>query len=400
MSFRVSLFRWKGINRYGESKQGIILAKNKIDATLEVNDMEIIVKQIVLVNKFLYLEKLKSQKTAILIRQLANILSSKISLKSGLEILLKNEKNSKVHEVLYILNNDIQSGISFSNSLKRFPKIFSSTLISMVEVGEGIGALDFILEKIAEYLEKKEETKNKIKKALTYPSVLICLILLMSIFLILFVVPEFTGLYKNFNQDLPVLTRIVIFISRNISLLLYFSLPLIIILSVSIGVLYKSNKKFMLLIHRLILSIPIIGNILNCIILARISEVLVLSHLANLTLVKSLGLASIVANNLIYVDAINAVKEKVMAGESFPDAMRSVRIFPEFILNMLSLGEDVGNIAVTLKSAAKYYENEAEITIHKYSNLLEPIIMSFLGLIIGILVLAMYYPILNLGTVV
>lgn len=403
MSHKEYLFYWKGVNRFGEFSKGHILARNITIAQDKLRQQDVIVRNISKKPNFVfwfYSRTVRSKEIAMLSRQMATTIATGIPFMQALQLISYNQSNYFLTEVLLYIQQDMQSGLSFSDALQKYPKIFNSLFINLVKIGEDSGTLNIILDKIATYLENKEKTKQKLKKSLTYPVILICMAIVLMVCLLIFLIPQFELLYKNFGATLPKFTLFVISISKYVQIYWGYVFVSLLLTFAICYYFYKYNRGFILLIDKLLLVIPIYGAILQKIILSRFMGVLAVTYTAGLSLIDALRLVINIVDNATYIKATNLIITKISEGERLQEAMRDSYMFPDFIINMISIGEESGSLAEMLIYVANYYEKTVEQEITAFSNLLEPFIMTMIGILIGVVVIAMYFPILKLGTVI
>lgn len=287
-----------------------------------------------------------------------------------------------------------------AEALSKHPAYFNELFTNLVDAGEKSGSLDIMLDKIATYKEKIETIKKKIKKALTYPIAVLVVAILVTAALLIFVVPQFESLFKGFGADLPALTRGVVSLSA------FFQKYWYLIFGIMGGAIYafvhfrNHSPQFAHTVDRSILKIPVIGTIMINAAIARFARTLSITFAAGLPLVDALKSVAGATGNILYAEATDKIRQDVSTGQQMQLAMQNTRMFPNMVIQMVAIGEESGTLEKMLGKVADFYEEEVDNAVDALSSLLEPIIMSILGILVGGLVVAMYLPIFKLGSVV
>jgi type IV pilus assembly protein PilC len=399
----VATYEWTGVNRSGEKAQGAIEANSLAIAKATVRKQGIIIKKIAKKRKPLFDKKNKkitSGDIATFSRQLATMIDAGIPLIQSFDIVSKGQKNERMRELIQTIKKDVETGLTLAESLQKHPQYFNELFCNLVDSGEKSGSLDIMLERVATYKEKIETMKKKIKKALAYPMAVLVVAFLVTAALLIFVVPQFESLFKGFGADLPSLTRGVVDLSRFFQS--YWYLIFAVIGGAIFGFIYakKHSIAFAQGIERTLLKFPIIGNILVKASIARFARTLSITFAAGLPLVEALKAVSGATGNAVYADATDKIREDVSIGQQLQVAMENTHLFPNMVVQMVAIGEESGTLEQMLGKVADFYEEEVDNAVDSLSSLLEPIIMSILGILVGGLVVAMYLPIFKLGSVV
>lgn len=343
---------------------------------------------------------LKTADIARLTRQFSTMLSSGIPLTQSFEIIMHGSKHTTLNNLILSIKIDVKSGIKFSSALMKHPHYFSRLYCALVEAGEESGTLAKMLEKLANYMEKIESIKRKIKKALFYPTAIIVIGLVVSTILLLKVIPEFKSLFSDFGAKLPTFTTYVLNFSEWMEEN-FLKLIIGIIVFVFLSILsYKKSRSFHRLIDKYKLKIPVVGIILTKNILARFTRTLATTFSAGMPLTEALKIVSRVSDNLVYEEAIEHTRHQILEGQSLHTSLESENIFPIIMLQMIAIGEESGALDKMLNKTAEIYEEEVDNAVDGLSSLIEPLIMSILGILIGSLVIAMYLPIFQLSDVI
>lgn len=345
-------------------------------------------------------KKIKSAEISIFSRQLATMMSSGVPLVQAFDIIGRGHENKGMQELLMAIKTNIESGSTLSDSLAKHPFVFDELYCSLVQAGEHAGILDSILDKVATYKEKTEAIKGKIKKALFYPTAVIVVAFIITAILLIFVIPMFEQLFAGFGADLPAITRFVINLSRifqdwwwaifgGIGLAVY-----------GIAQFKKRSKGFRTFLDRVLLKAPIIGNILNKAAIARYARTLATMFAAGVPLVEAMDSVAGAVGNVVYSEAVLRMRDEVATGTQLNVCMKNAGLFPNMVVQMTAIGEEAGSVDTMLGKVADFYEEEVDNAVDGLSSLLEPLIMSILGVLIGGLVIAMYMPIFQMGKIV
>ncbi len=345
-------------------------------------------------------EKIASSDITAFARQMATMLNAGVPLVQSLDIVSKGTDNPSVKELVVNIKNDIEAGRNFSDALKRHPKHFEALFCNLIHAGEASGSLEKMLIRIAAYREKTETLIRKIKKALYYPTAVVIVAIVVTVILLLFVVPQFQTLFKSFGADLPAFTKMVINLSNGLQKYWWLFLIFIIFSSWVFSLAKKRSASFRRFLDVLILKLPIVGSILEKAAIARFARTLSTTFSAGVPIDQALDSVSGATGNLVFSEAILKIKEDVTTGIQLQVAMRSTGVFPNMVIQMVAIGEEAGALDGMLDKVASIYEEEVDMAVDSLSSLLEPLIMSILGVLVGGLVIAMYLPIFKMGSVI
>jgi len=344
--------------------------------------------------------KVTSKDITIFSRQLATMMSSGVPLVQAFEIVGRGHENKAMQDLILTIKADIEAGGTLTEALAKHPLQFSELYINLVGAGEHAGILEAILHKLATYLEKTESLKAKIKKALFYPIAVIVVAFIITTILMIFVIPQFQELFAGFGADLPALTMFVINCSKFFQA--YWWAIFLGIGGVIFGFLEarKRSKAFAHFLDRMSLKAPVVGDILNKSAIARFARTLSTMFAAGTPLVEAMVSVAGACGNIIYYDATMKMRDEVATGTQLQVAMRDSQLFPNMVVQMVAIGEEAGSLDQMLGKVADFYEEEVDNAVDALTSLLEPMIMAFLGIVIGGLVVAMYLPIFKMGAVV
>jgi type IV pilus assembly protein PilC len=337
---------------------------------------------------------------AMVSRQITTMLTAGVPLVQTLRLLSSSHEKTTMRELLSAICAEVESGIPFSQALKRYPRQFDDLYCDLVAAGEQSGALEQIYDRISTYLEKAEALKSKIKKALMYPAAVMAVAIIVTTILLLFVVPQFEDIFKSFGAELPAFTQMVINLSRFMQHSWYIVAGVLIVAIVLFVRAHRKSQRVRDETDKAMLKLPIVGILLHKACVARFASTLSTTFSAGIPLVEALVSAAGASGNALYRDAVLAVRNEVMAGMQMHIAMRTVEVFPDMVTQMVMIGEESGSIDDMLSKIAGIYQQEVDDAVEGLSSLIEPLIMVILGVLVGGLVVAMYLPIFKLGSVI
>ena len=396
-------FIWEGTDNRGARTQGELSARTEMIARAELRRQGIRVVKVRKKPKPLFgtrQKKIKTKDIAIFSRQLATMLSSGVPLVQAFEIVGRGHENPSMQDLLLTIKADIESGIPLAEALGRHPLYFDDLFCNLVQAGEQAGVLETLLHKIAEYKEKTESIKAKIKKALTYPTAVIVVAVVVTAILLIFVVPQFEELFKGFGADLPAFTRMVVDLSRFVQDWWHVVLGVLILVVYGFIQLKQRSERFNQALDRFVLKVPTIGPIIHKAAIARFARTLATMSAAGVPLVEAMESVAGATGNVVYSDAVMRMREDVSSGTQLQQSMRQTSLFPNMVVQMVAIGEEAGSLDSMLDKVADFYEEEVDNAVDSLSSLIEPMIMAILGVVVGGLVIAMYLPIFKLGSVV
>jgi type IV pilus assembly protein PilC len=345
-------------------------------------------------------KRITAKDLAVFFRQLATMMSAGVPLVQSFEIIGRGHDNVSMRDLILKVKSEVESGTSLSEALAKHPIYFDELVVNLVNAGEQAGVLEALLDKIATYKEKTEYLKAKIKKAMFYPAAVIVVAVIVTAILLIFVVPQFEQLFTSFGADLPAFTRLVVNLSEFMQD--WWWLVFGIAVGAIVGLLQakKRSRKFSRTLDRLILKLPIVGSIMHKASIARYARTLSTMFAAGVPLVEALESVAGATGNVIYSDAVLMIRDSVATGQQLQFAMSQTGLFPNMVEQMVAIGEESGALDSMLSKVADFYEQEVDDAVDALSSLLEPIIMSILGILIGGLVVAMYLPIFKLGAAI
>jgi type IV pilus assembly protein PilC len=337
---------------------------------------------------------------AVFSRQMATMMSAGVPLVQSFEIVGRGHENAKMQALILDIKSEVEAGNTLADSLAKHPLYFDELYVALVRAGEAAGILETLLDKIATYKEKIEGIKGKIKKALFYPAAVLVMAFVVTAVLMIFVIPQFAALFKDFGADLPAMTVLVVNMSNFFVAYWYLIFFGIGAAFYGIAELKKRSAMFRAIIDRVSLKLPVIGDILVKATIARFARTLSTMFAAGVPLVEAMDSVAGAAGNVVYATAIRRMRDEIATGQQLQVSMRDTGLFPNMVVQMVAIGEESGSIDAMLAKVADFYEQEVDDAVDAMSSLMEPLIMAVLGVLIGGLVIAMYLPIFKMGQVV
>lgn len=399
---KTQAYVWQGVDRQGRPTQGETFGISQAMVKAQLRKQGIAAKTVKRKPKPLFNTKkaIKPADVAIFTRQLATMMKAGVPLVQSFDIVAEGLENPSMRDLVIEIKNDVASGTSLANSIAKHPKYFDELFTSLVGAGEQAGTLEAMLDRVATYKEKTEALKAKIKKALTYPIAVVVVAIVVTGILLVKVIPTFAATFTSFGSNLPAFTLFVLHISDVVQAYWFIILAGIIALVIGIGQGRKRSRKFAESMDRLMLKIPIIGDIVYQSIVARFARTLSTTFAAGVPLVDALESVAGAAGSIPYHDAIKRIREDVTAGQQLNTSIKATNMFPTMLTQMVSIGEESGALDEMLEKVAVHYETAVDNLVDSLTSLLEPLIMSILGVLVGGMMIAMYMPIFMLGSVI
>ena len=394
-------FIWEGTDRKGQKVKGKAMAADEAAVRADLRRQGVVPTRIRKQSKGLFASSgtITSGDIAVFMRQLATMLAAGIPLVQSFEIVGNGHDNAAMQKLILSIKADVEGGTALAEAFAKHPLYFDDLVINLVEAGEQAGALETRLDKIATYKEKTEALKKKIKKAMTYPLAVIAVAVVVTAILLIKVVPTFAATFRGFGSDLPAFTLFVLRISEFVQEWWL----IILVAMIALFFLFREMKfrsvKFAEWLDKMALKLPIIGGIVHDAVIARFSRTLATTFAAGVPLVDALESTAGAAGNAIYARAIRQIRDDVTTGSTLYNSIRATGLFPNMLMQMVSIGEESGALDDMLDKVATHYEDAVDNAVDSLSSLLEPMIMSILGVLVGGLMIAMYLPIFMLGSV-
>ncbi|MDR6179720.1 type IV pilus assembly protein PilC [Pseudomonas sp. SORGH_AS 211] len=401
-AIKMGSFTWEGTDRKGTKVKGEMTGLNPalIKAQLRkqgINPTRVRKKSVSLFGKG---KKIKPMDIALFTRQLATMMSAGVPLLQAFDIIGEGFDNPNMRKMVDDIKQDVAAGNSLANSLRKQPQYFDDLYCNLVDAGEQSGALETLLDRVATYKEKTEALKKKIKKAMTYPAAVVVVAVIVSAILLIKVVPQFQSVFEGFGAQLPAFTLMVIAISEVLQEWWLLVLGGIFVLAFVLRHFYKKSEKFRDATDRGLLKIPLIGSILYKSAIARYARTLATTFAAGVPLVDALDSVAGATGNVVFRNAVEKIKGDVSTGMQLNFSMRTTGVFSSMAIQMTAIGEESGSLDEMLSKVATFYEDEVDNMVDNLTTLMEPMIMAVLGVLVGGLIIAMYLPIFQLGSVV
>ena len=397
-----STFSYEGTDRQGKKVKGETAGKTPVLVRAELRKQGINAKKVVKKREINIggKKKIKPMDIAIFTRQMATMMKAGVPLVQAFEIVSDGLDNPTMKQLVLSLKAEVESGSNFATALSKHPDQFDDLYCSLIEAGEQSGSLETMLDRVALYKEKSELLKQKIKKAMKYPATVVVAAAIATAILLLKVVPVFQDLFEGFGAELPAFTIFVINLSDGLQNNFLFVLVSIIAFVIGFSTLKKRSEGFRNALDRFVLKLPIVGDLAFKSTIARYARTLSTTFAAGVPLIDALDACAGATGNVVYRNAVLQVKEDVSTGQQLQFAMRATGVFPAMALQMTAIGEESGALDAMLEKVAIYYEDEVDNAVDGLTSMMEPLIMSVLGVLIGGLIIAMYLPIFQLGQVV
>lgn len=397
-----AVFVWQGTDKQGRKTRGEMTSSTPALVKAQLRKQGIAAKSVKRKPKPLFSSKkaIKPADIAIFTRQMATMLKAGVPLVQSFDIVAEGAGNPTMTALVNDIRNDVAAGGGFAAACAKHPKYFDSLFCSLVDSGEQSGTLELMLDRVATYKEKTEALKAKIKKALTYPIAVIVVAIVVTAILLIKVVPQFAETFQSFGSDLPAFTKLVVSMSEWMQANWFILFGAIGLAVAAFGQARRRSQAFSDWVDKISLKIPAIGDIVYNAVIARFSRTLATTFGAGVPLVDALNSVAGAAGNAVYNKAIIQIRDDVTTGQTLYSAIRFTNLFPTMLLQMVSIGEESGSLDEMLDKVATHYEEAVDNAVDSLTSLLEPFIMSVLGVLVGGLMIAMYLPIFMLGSAI
>ena len=391
-----TVFKWKGVDRRGQHLQGELRAASKAAARAALRRQGI--RPSAVSKPFFYMAQgIQAKEIALFTRQLSTMIQSGIPLLQSFEIVAQSSSNPSMGRVVNAIRSDVETGSSLSAAFGRHPRQFDALYCNLVAAGESAGILDSLLDRLALYMEKTEALKTKMKSALTYPIAVLAVAATVVAVVMLFVVPAFKQVFASLGSALPGPTLMVIAFSEFFVDYWFLIFGSLLAGCILLARAIRSSEKLQAQRDRLLLQLPVFGKVIRKSCIARWTRTLATLFAAGVPVVEALQSVGGACGNVVYLSATARIRQQVSSGVSLTAAMTQSNLFPPMVLQMSAIGEESGSLDFMLGKAADFFESEVDAALVGISNLVEPLIIVFLGTFIGGLVVALYLPIFNIG---
>jgi type IV pilus assembly protein PilC len=399
----MAVFVFTGRTRAGQTITGEMEAANREAVVARLRSQQVIATAVRTKPRDITIpgfgNKVSEKEIVVFTRQFATMIDAGLPLVQCLEILASQQENKTFKKALTEIRQSVEGGATFAAALKQHPKVFSSLYANMVEAGEAGGILDTILNRLAQYMEKAMSLKKKVKSAMIYPSTIVSVAVVVVIFLLVFVIPTFKAMFEGFGAALPLPTQIVLELSRIVRS--YFLVGLVVIVAMIVGVKWwygtEAGRKT---IDAFLLKTPVFGVLIRKVAVAKFTRTLGTLISSGVAILEGLDITARTAGNKVVEAAVLRTRASIAEGKTIADPLRESGVFPPMVVQMIAVGEQTGALDAMLGKIADFYDEEVDTAVANLTSLLEPMLMVFLGIVIGGVVIAMYLPIFKLVTVV
>jgi type IV pilus assembly protein PilC len=396
----MATFIWKGKNRYGDAVGGERVASSMEEVRTvlqkeQITPSSITAKRVGLSIPFLKREKVRLKELAVYSRQLSVLIDAELPLMQSLGILAEQTKNKYFNRVIISIREDVEAGSTLNQAKRKFPKVFDDLYCNLIASGEQSGSLDIMLRRLSEYIEKTVRLRAKVKQAMVYPSAILVFSIVVAIFLLWKVIPVFASIFIELGAELPMLTAAVIGLSRFVSKYIVFIFLGIIGLVVGFRY-FRKTEQGRWATDRWILKIPLFGELLRKVAISRITRTMSTLVSGGVPMLEALKITSSTAGNIILESSIMNARQSVAEGKSLTDAFKETGQFPFMLTQMVSVGEATGTLDEMLSKLADFYDEEVDAAVASLLSIMEPVLMIFVGGMVGSLVISMYLPIFSL----
>jgi len=396
----MGVYSWKGRNRYGDAVAGERVASSPQELTRILQREQIAVSQISAKRRELRIpllnrDKVRLKELAVYARQLSVLIDAELPLMQSLNILAEQTRNKYFKRVILRVREDVEAGSSLNQAKRKFPRVFDDLFCNLVGSGEQSGSLDVMLKRLAEYIEKIVKLRAQVRQAMIYPSAIMVFAVLVAIFIMWKVIPVFASIFTELNASLPTITLIVIAISNFVSKYIVFVFLGLIALVVAFGF-YRKTPTGRWTVDRVILKIPLFGNLLSKVAISRVTRTLSTLLSGGVSMLESLKITASTSGNVLIEKSVMDTRKQVSEGKSLTESFRATGRFPFMMCQMVNVGEATGTLDQMLNKLSDFYDDEVAGTVASLLSILEPVLLIVVGGIVGGLILSMYLPIFDL----
>ncbi len=396
------IYIYKGVNSYGEKRKGKLEAPSEAAAGSQLKKMRITPSLLKEAPKDIFADisffqpKVTGKDVVIFTRQLSTMIDAGLPLVQSLEILANQQENPTFKKILKQCQNDVETGSTIAEAMKKYPNVFDNLYCNMIDAGEVGGILDTILSRLAAYMEKNMALIKKVKGAMTYPVICLCISFMVMAVMLIFVVPVFQKMFADFNSALPAPTQMVIDMSNFAKHNFLLIGGIIWVLFIAFKKYYKTEKG-RLNVDKMMLKFPIIGPLLRRVAVAKFTRTLGTMLSSGVPILDSLNVVGKTAGNKVIEIAVYRVTDAISEGRAIAEPLEETGVFPSMVVQMINVGESTGALDVMLEKIADFYDEEVDQAVENLTAAIEPLMMVFLGGMIGGLVIAMYLPIFSMA---
>jgi type IV pilus assembly protein PilC len=396
----MATYVWKGKNRYGDLVGGERVANSVDEVRTVLQKEQIAVSTITTKRKeitipFLKREKVKYKELSVFSRQLSVLIDAELPLIQSLNILAEQTKNKYFNKVITTVREDVEAGSTLNQAMRKFPKAFDDLFCNLIASGEQSGSLDIMLRRLAEFIEKIVKLRSKVKQAMIYPAAIVSFAVLVAIFLLWKVIPVFAQIFLELGAELPSLTSGVIALSQFVQKYIIFIFLGLIALVVGFGY-FRKTQQGRWIVDRWLLKMPLFGDILRKVAISRITRTLSTLVAGGVPMLESLRITSSTSGNVVLEASVMQARQLVSEGKSLTESFKETGEFPFMLTQMVSVGEATGTLDEMLTKLADFYDEEVDASVSALLSILEPLLMIFVGGMVGALIVSMYLPIFSL----
>lgn len=396
----MAVYTWKGKNRYGD-----VVGGDRVGASVDEVARSLQKEQVTIISvapkkmapgiPFLKREKVRLKELAVYSRQLSVLIDAELPLIQSLTILAEQQKNKYFKKVINTIKDDVEAGSTLHQAKRKHPKVFDDLYCNLIGSGEQSGSLDVMLRRLAEYIEKTVKLRSQVKQAMIYPVAIVIFAIVVAIFLLWKVIPVFAGIFIELGADLPLLTAVVVKMSNFVQSYIIF-IVLGIIAFVLLFRYYRKTPQGRWTVDRMLLKLPVFGKLLNKVAISRMTRTMATLISGGVPMLESLKITSSTAGNVLIEKQIMEARRLVSEGKTLHDAFKEAGNFPLMLTQMVNVGEATGTLDEMLNKLANFYDDEVETSVAALLSIMEPILLIFVGGIVGSLVVSMYLPIFSL----
>jgi len=398
----MAVFLYTGKTRTGVPQKGEIEATDRAAATALLRQRQLLVTSLRPKPKDIQLKipgiggKIKEQEVVIFTRQFATMIDAGLPLVQCLDILSRQAENKEFAKVIGQVKTDVESGDSLADALRKHPKVYGNFYVNMVEAGEAGGMLDSILARLAAYMEKAAALKSEVRGAMVYPAVIVSIAILVVVFLLIYVIPVFAEMFDSFGGTLPAPTRFVMYLSDLVQAYILYAVPLVVALFLLFKRFYRTDKG-RLVVDKLVLKFPVFGPLVQKVAVAKFTRTLGTLISSGVPIIDALEITARTAGNKVVEGAVLSLITSIKEGETIAEPLSREAIFPPMVVQMIEVGESAGALDAMLNKIADFYDEEVDTAVKALTKLMEPMLMVFLGAVVGGMVVAMYLPIFKIA---
>lgn len=397
----MTVYKYAGRTKAGVAKKGTIDAMNKNAAIMKLREQGINPREIAESTSILHKDlslggKIKNQDFVIYCRQFATLMRAGVSLVEATNILARQSTSKQLKIALENVEEEVRSGISFSQAVAKHPKVFPDLFVNMMRSGEATGSMDDTLERLANTFEKQYNLKKKVQSMLTYPAILLLITIGVVFFLLVYIVPTFVSTFDEMGAELPLITVATVALSNWLQTFWWLVIVAVIFVALGLRVLYKNNEQFHFMVHYMLLKLPLFGPLLQKSALARVTRTLSSLFSSAVPILQALTISEKVAGNPVLGQVLLDARASLEKGSSLTEPLEKSWIFPPLVTSMTSIGESTGSLDYMLEKIADFYEDEVDRAVDTLKSLIEPMMILILAVVVGFIVAAIMMPMFSL----